>query len=46
MFNRADFDQYYKEKVIDDQKRDNLAQWLWRDITLFKEESELVKYDQ
>lgn len=25
MFNRSDFDQYYKEKVIDDQKRDNLA---------------------
>ena len=45
LFNRADFDQYYKEKVIDDQKWDNLAQWLWRDIMLFWKEGESIKYD-
>ena len=44
MYNRADYDQYYKEKVIDDQKKDNIAQWLRRDLKLFEKEVEFQKY--
>lgn len=44
LYNRADYDQYYKEKVIDDQKKDNIAQWLRRDITLFEKEASFQKY--
>ena len=46
MYNRADYDQYYKEKVIDDQKKDNIAQWLRRDLKLFEKEAEHKKYKQ
>jgi len=44
LYNRADYDQYYKEKVIDDQKRDNIAQWLRRDLSLFEKEPSSQKY--
>jgi hypothetical protein len=44
MYNRADYDQYYKEKVIDDQKKDNIAQWLRRDLNLFEKEATGQKY--
>ena len=44
LYNRADYDQYYKEKVIDDQKKDNIAQWLRRDISLFEKEQASQKY--
>jgi UDP-2,3-diacylglucosamine pyrophosphatase LpxH len=44
LYNRADFDQYYKEKVIDDQKKDNIAQWLRRDLNLFEKEMTSQKY--
>jgi len=44
IYNRADYDQYYKEKVIDDQKKDNIAQWLRRDISLFEKEASYQKY--
>ena len=36
LYNRADYQQYYSEKVIEDSKRDNLAQWLRRDLKLFE----------
>ena len=44
MYNRADYDQHYKEKVIDDQKKDNIAQWLKRDLKLFEREVQHQKY--
>lgn len=44
LYNRADYDQYYKEKVIDDQKKDNIAQWLRRDLNLFEKEASTQKY--
>lgn len=42
--NHADFEQYYREKVVDDQKKDNIAQWLRRDLKLFEKEAEVHKY--
>ena len=44
IYSRADYDKYYKEKVIDNQKRDNIAQWLRRDLKLFEKEAEYKKY--
>ena len=36
MYSKADYKNYLHEKVVDDQKKDNLAQWLRRDMALFK----------
>lgn len=36
LYSKADYKNYLHEKVVDDQKKDNLAQWLRRDLELFK----------
>jgi len=36
LYSKADYKNHLHEKVVDDQKKDNLAQWLRRDLELFK----------
>ena len=36
LYSKADYKNYLHEKVVDDQKKDNIAQWLRRDLELFK----------
>ena len=36
LYSKADYKNYLHEKVVDDQKKDNLAQWLRRDLELLK----------
>lgn len=36
LYSKADYKNYLHEKVVDDQKKDNLAQWLRRDLELFR----------
>ena len=36
LYSKADYKNYLHEKVVDDQRKDNLAQWLRRDLEILK----------
>jgi hypothetical protein len=43
LYSKADYKNYLHEKIVDDQKKDNLAQWLRRDMSLYKVTQEEVE---